>query len=66
MHVFMDTREVAAMLHVTPATVRKRIREGVITSVVANGGRGSGRRYIVDVTREFGIEPAKPTSKSSR
>lgn len=53
MDEYMTTAELARALRVTPQTIRKRIRKGVITCVLTNGAEGNGKRYLVDVTREY-------------
>ena len=56
MHVFMTVDEAAALLKCDRRTVTNRIRRGVITNVITNGCTGTGVRYIIDMTKEFGIE----------
>lgn len=55
MNVLMTPKEAAAVLKVDERTVRNRIRRGSIKNVVTNGMDGHGVRYLIDMTREFGI-----------
>ena len=55
MNVFMSPKKAARVLGIDERTVRNRIRNGAIKHVFTNGGDGAGVRYIIDMTREFGI-----------
>lgn len=61
----MTPQQLAERLHRSPRTVVAMIRRGDISpeNVRTNGASGNGRRYWVDVTREYGKgegdEPAR-------
>lgn len=56
MNVFMTPKQAAAVLQCDEKTVRKRIKRGTIKNVITNGESKSGVRYLIDMTREYGIE----------
>ncbi len=56
MNLLLTPQEAAAVLKCDEKTVRRRIREGRISNVITNGAGGKGVRYLIDMTKEFGIE----------
>ena len=59
MHLLMTPKETASVLKVTEATVRRRIRNGSIKNIIGNGAEGHGTRYLIDMTKEFGMDEEK-------
>ena len=55
MNLFLTPQEAAAVLKCDERTIRRRIREGRIANVITNGASGRGVRYLIDMTKEFGI-----------
>ena len=56
MNLLATTKQAAAILQCDEQTVRNRIRRGAIKNVITNGSEGKGIRYLVDMTKEYGIE----------
>lgn len=56
MNLLVTPKEAAAILKCDEATVRNRIRRGAIKNVITNGGEGRGRRYLIDLTKEYGLK----------
>ena len=56
MNLLMTPKQAAAVLQCHERTVCNRIRSGAIKNVITNGGRGNGVRYLIDMTREYGLE----------
>ncbi len=65
MHVFMKPAQAAKVLGIHELTVRNRIRSGAIKNVVTNGCEGNGIRYLIDMTKEFGIEEVQDARNQS-
>ena len=55
MNLILPPKDVAKVLGCSERTVRNRIRRGAIKNVIGNGGSGTGARYLVDMTKEYGI-----------
>ena len=56
MNLILTPKQAAPILQCDEKTVRNRINRGVIKNVITNGGDGSGVRYLIDMTKEYGIE----------
>lgn len=56
--LFLPAKDVAELLGVHEATVRKWIGRGAIEHVLTNGVEGYGSHHLVDVTRQYGITRA--------
>lgn len=54
MNEFMTPKQLAKELDVTPRTIVAMIKRGDIKNYIDNGAKGNGRRYWIDVTREYG------------
>lgn len=52
----MTPKQAALVLNCNEKTIRLRIRRGTIKNVITNGGHKNGVRYLIDMTKEFGIE----------
>lgn len=61
---FMTVGEYAVHMRVSPATVRRYIRDGVIPRecVVENGAKGHGRRYRINATRAVAMMQGRTSS----
>lgn len=55
MHLIVTTKQAAEILHCSEATIRNRIKRGAIKNVITNGGKGRGIRYLIDLTKEYGL-----------
>ena len=51
--------EVAEVLHLKPGTVRKYIREGILSGVRTHPGGGSARRLITETSLQAFIDNCK-------
>ena len=56
MNLILTPKEAAKVLGCAERTIRNRIRKGAIKHVITNGSNGAGIRYLVDLTKEYGIE----------
>ena len=56
MNLILPPKDAAKVLRCDEKTVRRRIRNGAIKNVITNGGTGRGVRYLIDLTKEYGIE----------
>ena len=56
MNLILPPKEAAKVLGCDEKTVRRRIRRGAIKSVITNGCDGRSVRYLIDMTREYGLE----------
>lgn len=54
-NLILPPKDAAKVLRCDERTVRNRIRRGAIKHVIVNGGSGTGVRYLVDLTKEYGI-----------
>jgi len=50
----MTPKQLAKELDVTPRTIVAMIKRGDIKNYIDNGAKGNGKRYWIDVTREYG------------
>lgn len=55
MNLLATPKEAAGILKCTEATIRRRIREGAIKNIITNGSDGHGVRYLIDLTKEYGL-----------
>ena len=64
MNLLMKPKDAAVVLQCDEKTIRHRIRKGVIKNVITNGGEKNGVRYLIDMTKEYGMERSDyaPTS----
>ena len=56
MNLLLPPKEAAPLIKCDEKTVRRRIKDGRIKNVVTNGCTGHGVRYLIDMTKEYGIE----------
>ena len=56
MNMLLTPKKAADVLQCDEKTVRNRIRRGAIKNVITNGGERNGVRYLIDMTKEYGIE----------
>lgn len=58
MNLILTPKQAAPILQCDERTVRNRIRRGAIKNVIDNGcGIGNhGSRYLIDMTKEYGME----------
>lgn len=55
MNLILPPKDAAKVLRCDERTIRNRIRRGAIKNVISNGGNGTGVRYLIDLTKEYGI-----------
>lgn len=56
MNLILTPREAAPILKCDEKTIRRRINRGAIKNVITNGASKNGVRYLIDMTKEYGIE----------
>lgn len=56
MNLLLPPRQAARVLGCHEKTLRRRILDGNVKNVITNGYTGNGVRYLIDMTKEYGIE----------